>query len=355
MDNVAEHTEELVEKIQEALDSKFSNYQRRKIHVLRDRINFACPICGDSHDDNRKKRGNIFFKTNSYKCYNCGVFFDIKGFLLELKKIGHVSGSIPQELMLSTTLDTGGGQLSATNLTFLFDGLEEAINEYGVDRDRFKKIMSLQEIEESEKLSYMRGRGFFEYERFLYSEYTQKLYVLNLDLASNKVLAFQTRQFQGYGPKYLTYKLEKAYEEMRLTAPVGNEVFDKLNELSIYFNLTNADINKPLTYLEGPIDAYLFKNGVSLTSLHTHPPFESDNTRFLFDFDPEGTKKAKAYLKQKKSMFMWRKFLKDYKIDWIEGGKIDFNDLITELRKKKEYKVDFNKYFSDNPMDLLWI
>lgn len=355
MERTSQETDDLLDRIQEALDSRFDSPRRRRVEVFNDRINIACPICGDSATDDNKKRGNIFFKTNSYKCYNCGVFYDIKGFLYQLKNINLISSSIPANLMLSTNMSSGGYQTGNQNVAYIFDELGNAIKEYGLDRDYFKKRMHLQEIEESEKLSYMRARGFFEYDKFLYSEYTQKLYVLNLDVKSNKVLSYQTRNFDNVGPKYLTFKLNKMYEEIKKECPVDNEVFDKLDELSIFFNLTNVDVNRPVTFFEGPIDAYLFKNGISLNSIHTHIPFELGDTRYLFDFDSEGSKKSKKLLKEKRYVFMWRKILRDYKIEWIEGGKIDFNDLITELRKKKEYKVDFNKYFTNSPLDLLWI
>jgi hypothetical protein len=37
-----------------------------------DRINFACPYCGDSHGGTYKKRGNIYWKNLKFHCYNGG-------------------------------------------------------------------------------------------------------------------------------------------------------------------------------------------------------------------------------------------------------------------------------------------
>jgi hypothetical protein len=37
-----------------------------------DRINFACPYCGDSHGGTFKKRGNIYWKNLKFHCYNGG-------------------------------------------------------------------------------------------------------------------------------------------------------------------------------------------------------------------------------------------------------------------------------------------
>ena len=37
-----------------------------------DKLNFACPYCGDSEKDPTKKRGNLYLTTQSYKCFNDG-------------------------------------------------------------------------------------------------------------------------------------------------------------------------------------------------------------------------------------------------------------------------------------------
>ena len=36
------------------------------------KLNFACPYCGDSQKDSTKKRGNIYLRTSTYKCFNDG-------------------------------------------------------------------------------------------------------------------------------------------------------------------------------------------------------------------------------------------------------------------------------------------
>ena len=37
-----------------------------------DKLNFACPYCGDSNKDSSKKRGNFYLSSNTYKCFNDG-------------------------------------------------------------------------------------------------------------------------------------------------------------------------------------------------------------------------------------------------------------------------------------------
>ena len=355
MENKSNEYYDLIDIIQTSLDSKFSSIHRRKIDVFSDRINFACPICGDSESDDRKKRGNIFLKTNSYKCFDCGRFYDIKGFLLELKFLGYNTEDIPQGLMLKTDMGGDSGFRANQNISFVADGLTEAISDICIPREEFKKKFYLLEITESKKLGYMRSRCFYEYHRFLYSEYMDKIFILNLDITTDMVISYQERNFEKNSKnRYKTFKLSRMYEEFRMEIPESDQ-FNELDSLSIYFNITNVNLNRPITYMEGPIDAYLMPNSVSLSSVHNQPPFISPTTRYLLDFDNAGLKVAKKYIKQRQSVFLWRKFLRDYNIQWDDGDKIDYNDLVKILMERKIKKPNLDKYFSSDPMDVIWL
>ena len=67
------NNETLYDKIQEILNSKFNQPEKRKIEVHDKDMTFACPYCGDSQHDSRKKRGNLFYDTWFYHCYNCFI------------------------------------------------------------------------------------------------------------------------------------------------------------------------------------------------------------------------------------------------------------------------------------------
>ena len=57
--------------VQKILNKEFANSYKRTIKPYEDRINFACPYCGDSHNNVRSKRGNIWFNKLIYVCFNC--------------------------------------------------------------------------------------------------------------------------------------------------------------------------------------------------------------------------------------------------------------------------------------------
>ena len=48
--------------------------QRLKIYQGGNRLNFCCPYCGDSKDS-KKKRGNLYTDTLTYKCYKEDVVY----------------------------------------------------------------------------------------------------------------------------------------------------------------------------------------------------------------------------------------------------------------------------------------
>ena len=50
--------------VREIIETQFSgNYEKSRVIARDERLNFACPYCGDSVKDNHKKRGNIYLNT----------------------------------------------------------------------------------------------------------------------------------------------------------------------------------------------------------------------------------------------------------------------------------------------------
>lgn len=55
------------------LNEKVMQYLPQPYVVVGDKINFRCPICGDSKKSSIKKRGWFYLKSSSYFCFNCGT------------------------------------------------------------------------------------------------------------------------------------------------------------------------------------------------------------------------------------------------------------------------------------------
>ena len=85
MNSDSENTllDNIEEKLQRILNNKFKkdSFHKRQIDHYSDRINFACPFCGDSLKDPRKKRFNIYLNSLSCHCFNCNHHSGINSFL----------------------------------------------------------------------------------------------------------------------------------------------------------------------------------------------------------------------------------------------------------------------------------
>jgi hypothetical protein len=71
---------QIISQVQSILNENF-NGPKTEIKHQRDRLNFACPYCGDSSNV-YKKRANIYWKNLIYHCFNdgCGKHTNIVNF-----------------------------------------------------------------------------------------------------------------------------------------------------------------------------------------------------------------------------------------------------------------------------------
>lgn len=115
-----------------------------------------------------------------------------------------------------------------------------------------------------------------------------------------------------------------------------------------------VDLSRTFTIFEGPTDALLYpRNSIALCGINknSHMFDEIPSARYMFDNDAIGRRTMESKLKRKKSVFMWKKFIKENKLD---RNIKDFNDLIKfcYFDKNSAYKK-LDKYFSTSPYDIL--
>jgi predicted RNA-binding Zn-ribbon protein involved in translation (DUF1610 family) len=342
-----------------ALDIRFPNKNKKKVIKTKNGYNFACPFCGDSDTDDHKKRGNLFLTTNTYKCYNCGYYCSQKNFFYKLKDYDYLD-YIPSEHLKNSKYIKITESVKLDNLTFLNFDLHNVINDYGIDKDYFKEFFSAEEVSKFPSvLTYLKNRNVFKLDKFLWKYSTNQLIILNIDESTNKILSYETRQFSKTKHKYLKYTLKGMYGQIQREFDDLDENLNKLETISIYHNILNADLTKDIIYTEGAIDSSFFENSISLGSVSNKPPFELDNCKYILDFDKPGFLKMKELLKDRNSVFLWTKFLKKYNIpfqDPLSGNfKYDVNDIVNYCYKNGIDKINWNLYFSNDPMDLIYM
>lgn len=341
----------LIDKVQLILNSTFSDIRKQKIKQYSNRLNFACPYCGDSSYNNNKARGNIFFENNTYKCFNgeCGVHKSIFEFFKDFENISHLT---PEEKIKCLNIQNYNKNKFISNKE-LFDKS---------DYKKFIEKVPIEDFIKNKKLtSYKDVKKFKSYidSRLIPNNKRDNLFVddKNLLVISNLIKCEENEYVISYSRrtnfkdnKYLIYSYDKLVKPDDFE---NNMEFKNFNEISNIFNLFNIDLNKDIIVCEGYFDSCFLPNCISTSGANKKIPIISDFL-YLFDNDLTGIKQSISHIKNKGTVFLWKKLLSDFNIK--ENIK-DINDLIIYLYKKSiDYRdVNFYDYFSNERLDAIWI
>lgn len=364
--------------IQDLLKKRFpDNRLKQMIYDAGDKLNFACPYCGDSAHDSKKKRGNLYPDKGFYKCYNdgCGVKVDLPKFISKFSlkySLGVPDLKSSDVKWVATTTKKKRGSL-----------IELLINKNATDHllriDYLAERFSLIPCEEADPNSkvgqFIKNRELVNLHSFNECSYfdiaDDKIYLFNLDHRSGKVLGFAVRRLENeFGPKYLI----KNYSELKKSGLVKNIEDDLLSDIDTvnnYFNVLNVNFSKPIIVTEGQIDSMFLDNsiattGISKSKLLLDNLLSKSNTLILFDSDSAGKSQSVSLIKDGYRVFLWNRVFKDlcvkYGVTSQKAKSIkDINDLFIFMRKYESDLtiVNFNtfilQYFSDSHFDLLWV
>lgn len=350
-----EYKNEIRPLLQQVLDKEFpENPRKRKIKVYPDRLNFACPLCGDSAHDPDKKRGNIGLRgqfRGLYKCYNCEATMSASKFFSRYKDI---KLSIEAQNYYNRDFkDASYLSLRANEVTdLLFD--TEKINELSIDREKFKIILNLSECnnqtDNHNGRKYLINRAQYNFSKFLYSKLKDELYVLNLT-SKGKIFGLQIRSLSNKtgGQKYMSYNISKVRQMVGAQETEESTEFD---QLSLIFNALLINYEKPIIATEGPMDSFLLPNAIAMCGGGKKIPLNF-KIYYMFDSDKPGINYAIEKLKEGSPVFMWEKFLKENNIPYKQ--KWDWNDIILYARKNGFKIPKLSGYFTDNKLDMFYL
>jgi len=338
----------IIENISSILQDTFKDKEKQRILQYDDRLNFACPYCGDS-TNSRKRRGNLYLDNLTFHCFNCGHHGNYIRFMHDFDMpIGNVN--IDE---ISTTIKTGRKKRRTEFDIKIFNRLEE----FSVTRAKLKKHFRLNEITAQDKMyGYLKSRCLHKkLERFLYSSRRNELWILNLT-NNHKIAGLQIRSFDPDKVKYRTYNISKIYTYMDMEFPeMDDDDLTLMNQTGITFNILQTDLFSPVYVFEGPMDAMFLTNSVGISGVgRTFDLIENlPETRYVFDNDKAGFEKMVDKMNEGKKVFMWKKFLNDMSIS--ENIK-DFNELICHMSKNKikfDFRNNIENYFSNDKLDII--
>jgi len=364
--------------VKDLLKKKFPGSNlKQQIFDSGDKLNFACPFCGDSKKDPKKKRGNLYVTTHTYKCYNdgCGVKTDLTGFVSAFASkyslgIPSIANERPKFELLTRSkkrgsmfekfisLNAANNLLKLNELAIRFSLLPCSKAQEGSRVYDFIISRNLDVLPEFDKIAYFDSRD-------------DKVYLFNLDYKSDRVLGFAIRRIgEVEGPKYLI----KNYAEFNKTGLVkgmSQEVMHEVDSLNNYFNVLNVDFTKDVIVTEGQLDSLFIFNciattGVSKSKLLLENLLTKGNAKIFFDNDLAGKRQSIELIKKGYSVFLWSKFISDLvktypdhrlKLKMIK----DINDAYSTLASI-DTKTDLelfntlvNRYFSESELDIILI
>ena len=364
--------------LQKILDKEFANVQKRRVNDYSDRLNFACPFCGDSHRNNHAKRGNLYFNRLVFICFNCDkkTTFDrmCKEFNEQidpdkkLEMIEHLDSIMTYNDYQSEFVDA-----KFDNLIDLGD-LEKSIELNLTPFSDFKPIQVNGGI-----YKYLIGRGIepdkhknIYQAKYWKNEDESEWIIVMLNRRDTKLLGMQVRNLkEGRKRMFKIYNYENILEWVNMAKEEPKQVdINELviyNKLSYYFNILNVDFDKMITVFEGYLDSLFYPNSIGLVGVNTDFRFLENSgfdLQYFFDNDEAGFKKSEEKLKEGYTVFLWNKLFESI-VDQKNSN--DPFSLLHRISKVKDVnklcqltpdafkKLKLPLFFSKDILDVKWI
>ena len=311
--------------------------------------NFRCPVCGDSKDTWKAGRGHLLLNKAPfmYYCFNgdceAGQGISAMNFMKEYYPTYHKEYikqiiSLNKESREKKELRKEKAKKNLYTVERVLP-IDKTTNKPDITdvKDFIKrnkdKLVTMDSITNyPEALSFCAKRGLPEnvYKKWLYvtnpESYIKHRIIIPFKNSQGNMYFYQARTIVGEEPKY-----KNAVSDLR---PI--------------YNYYEANFEKPVMIVEGPIDSLFLENSVALCGVKYDDRMVNaiKYKYFIFDDDKTGREIAKKHLEAGQHVFLWKKFKRDYKIS--SNNKIDFNDLSLKLDKKLFTFVELEKYFSNH-------
>ena len=363
-------------KIQEILIQAHPEQQKRQIKDYPERINFACPVCGDSGKSATKKRGNLYLKNMQYICFNesgCNRSF------LKLLKTFNIEIDLQKKLDIYNYIDNNIKYKKEDNFVIqkldrLIDIdflVEEFNNNPNTQFSKFSPIKVNSAVYQYLKYDRLidNFENIYEAEYSITPKWKEKVIVI-LNKSGKKVLGLQIRNLKpGDKRMFKTFNFEKLHNMLHPDDLLDEIEAVSYNKISNFYNILNVNWDQPVTIFEGYLDSIFYPNSIGAIGLNSINEMEflmSDDLelQFFFDQDEVGIKKAVSLLEKGHKVFLWQKLVElllKNKTDKYTAKRYllkikDLNMLVQEMKNTDPYnKLKLNKFFSNDSFDKLYL
>lgn len=362
--------------LQNILNKEFSNPQKRRIDEYPDRVNFACPYCGDSSKSLYKKRGNLYFNKLFFICFNCDKKTSFDKMARDFNEVIDPQKKLEIIEYLDSVVDysdydTDFADFKLDDLVDMKD-LEELFN--------VKKTTPIYDFapvnEKSGVFKYLIGRGIpKQFHKNIYQAKFAKgdegfeHVIIFLNRRDDKVLGLQVRNLkEGRRRFFVIYNWESIYKWVHgedVELDIQKSVI--YNKLSYFFNILNIRFEDVITIFEGYLDSLFYPNSIGIVGVNTDLKFLENNNldlQYFFDNDTAGFNKSEEKIKEGGKVFLWKKLFEDiiskkknddphkllYRISKVK----DLNKL-NELVPGAFKKLNIYEFFSEDLYDLKYL
>ena len=364
--------------VQKILNKEFANVQKRRINDYTDRLNLACPFCGDSHRNNHAKRGNLYFNRLVFICFNCDKKTTFDRMCKEFNEQIDPDKKLEMIEHLDSIMTYNDYQNEFVDAKFdnLIDieELETAINLNLTPLSDFKPIQIGGGI-----YKYLIGRGIepdkhkdIYQAKYWKNEDESEWIIVMLNRRGSKLLGMQVRNLkEGRRRMFKIYNYENILEWVNLAKDEPKQIdINELviyNKLSYYFNILNVDFDNMITVFEGYLDSLFYPNSIGLVGVNTDFRFLENSgfdLQYFFDNDEAGFKKSEEKLKEGYPIFLWNKLFDDIV---TQKKTADPFSLLHRISKVKDInklcqltpdafkKLRLPLFFSKDVLDVKWI
>lgn len=363
------------DKVQNIVTKSFSENDKRRLNVLNDRINIACPYCGDSHKNAHKKRGNLYLDTLLYVCFNCDkkttfdkMCKDFDEYIDPDKKM-----ELIEHYEKTLTFDSYQDDVFSSQLDklFKFEDIEKLLTSGDAPLFDFKRL-------NPNGFTYQKliDRGIpIELHKNIFEAYSWKnklkgekeKVMVFLNMRDDKVLGLQTRNLkEGKNRDFKIYNYQSIYELMYKTEADAFDI-SVYNKLSYYFNILNINFDEKITIFEGYLDSLFYPNSIGCVGVNTSLDFFENNgldIQYFYDNDMAGFTKTDEKIKSGFNCFLWNKLIEDvikrkktddpYSMEYRLKKIKDLNKLASLV--PNPYKtLELENYFSRDVFDLNYV
>lgn len=280
------------------LSGRLENFKIR--HTNPYKINFRCPICGDSQKSRSKARGWLLERDNkfSYYCHNCGASHSFKNFLKMQDPLLY-NDYVAEKFVANTTSSS----------------TENDVTQFQTKKPVFKKN-PLKKLKKVSQLPYNHAICRYIKQRQIPSHHHYRLYFApKFKTWINEIIPNKFEYVGKDEPRLVIPFLDERGNCFGVSARGFNPdgiryITIMFEERQKIFGLDKVNFNEPYYIVEGAIDSFFLENAISMNGAEgtTHDIRNIENGIFVFDAEPRNKeihKRMEKVIKNGHKICIW--------------------------------------------------